>query len=321
MVIRLLVAFALLAPLAAVADAPERIAPATFVAWEPSGLGHAVTAAGLLAVNTTRRCPPRTPHHEAPSDHCFIPAARITPAGGGAAIELTGAPKEVAPYGYTARLAIGPLAHGRAGAILTTYSGGAHCCEAYVVAWPGPGGWRRVNLTYRQKTLQGSLPQTEFNYGLEKFPTDLDGDGAADFVLGDDAFAYAFADYADSWAPPVILTIVGGAVADVSTRPAFRPLFEADMAKTKAACVSPDPQRSPNGACAAYAADAARLGRLAEAWPVVLAHYDHRPDAEGLEACTAPYVSGGCPAGHQVRYPDYPAALRDFLVRTGYLTR
>ena len=54
-------------------------------------------------------------------------------------------------------------------------------------------------------------------------------------------------------------------------------------------------ERERNGQCAAYVADAARLGQAASAWRVMLAHYRHEP------------------AG-------YPAALRSFLVAEGYLT-
>ncbi|MGI4731194.1 MAG: hypothetical protein ACRYFW_05540 [Janthinobacterium lividum] len=300
---------------------PTPVAPATFVAWEPSGVGRSIKANGLVAVNTTGPVPCPGSRAATPSGRCIVPVARVT-SGDGATIDLKGGVREVgSATGPAARLAIGPLDGGRAGAILTSFSGGAHCCESYAVAVRQGAGWRRIEVARTETTDQGPVRQTDFNYGLKGFPTDLDGDGHADFVIGDDAFAYAFTDYADSWTPPVILNVAGDGFADVSRRPAFRRLFAADMAKARQGCVAPSAGRSPNGACAAYAADAARTGRFAAAWPDVIARYDRSSDADGYPRCTTADAAGHCSPEHEVRYANYPAALRAFLIRTGYLQR
>ena len=95
----------------------------------------------------------------------------------------------------------------------------------------------------------------------DRMPSDLDGDGVIDFVFYDNAFLYAFASYAESGAPPLVMNVVDGDVVDVSDRPGFRYLFEDALREHRQYCLRPR-DMSPNGACAAYAAAAARVGRV-----------------------------------------------------------
>lgn len=101
--------------------------------------------------------------------------------------------------------------------------------------------------------------------------------------------------------------------------PGFAPLFRRHMAAARIACERPKRGYTPNGACAAYAADAARLGRLREAWPVMLRSW--KPFAWKLpEGCRVARAAGECPTGARIAYPDYPTALRGFLREKGYLS-
>jgi hypothetical protein len=176
--------------------------------------------------------------------------------------------------------------------LFQSFSGGAHCCNQIQVVLPGAGRAMVVDLG----AWDGDYIDP---------PRDEDGDGTPDFVLYDNAFLYAFSSYAGSWAPPKIFDIVDGVPADVSAHPAFRPLFEENMAQAREACL--DPQNTEhNGACAGYVADAARLGRFDAAWAEMLDHYDR--DA-----------GDGFPGTRMEGAGDYPAALRQFLIEQGYI--
>lgn len=200
--------------------------------------------------------------------------------------------------GYPVYVGIGVLARGqRPSVIVQTYTGGSHCCESIRVAVPDGRAFRLVDLG-------------EWN-GLEiPWPTDLTGDGIADFRFLDDAFLYAFGSYAGSVTPPLVMNIRDGRGIDVSADPAFRALFAADLVQARAGCVDAS-EDEPNGACAAYAADAARLGRLDEVWPIVLRSYS-RTQTDWPASCALSQPPTPC-------YRDYPTALRAFLRQSGYL--
>jgi hypothetical protein len=84
--------------------------------------------------------------------------------------------------------------------------------------------------------------------------------------------------------------------------------------------VEPECRKGLNGACAAYAAAAARLGSFETAWPVVLGAYQRNSDWTYPGPCRTALVDGACPEGEQVRFDTYPEALRWFLGDVGYLT-
>ncbi|WP_186456781.1 hypothetical protein [Sphingomonas suaedae] len=203
-------------------------------------------------------------------------------------------------------LMIGRLSKdGGIAAFFQTYSGGMHCCQILRVALPeGGAGWKLVEL--------GSYDGEALGW-----PRDLDGDGVRDFVVRDDRFLYAFASYGGSWSPPKILNIVDGAVRDVSAEPRFARAFERAAAETRKACIEDE---YPNGACAAYAANAARLGQFDAAWKTILAEYD-RKSRVWPDYCKVVRreEDGECPEGQLIEYPDYPTALRAFLADLGYL--
>ena len=104
---------------------------------------------------------------------------------------------------------------------------------------------------------------------LADFPKDLDGDGVADLVLPDDRFAYAFTFFAGSYMPPRVWNVANGQVVDVSAQPRYAAIFRKDMAGAETYC-----KQHANGACAAFVADAARLGQRDRAWPIMVANWD-----------------------------------------------
>jgi hypothetical protein len=190
-----------------------------------------------------------------------------------------------------------------------SYSGGAHCCVNMQLIEPGADAAGIV-----------SFGDWDGGY-IDQMPEDLDGDGALDLVLTDDRFLYAFTSYAESMPPPRIMSAIGGRAVDVSTRPAFRRFFQNAMAAARRECVEPSEGRSANGACAAYVASAARLGRFEEAWQLMLREYDREYEWVYSGGCRSAVVDGQCPQGQQVEYRSFPEALRALLIEANYIRR
>ena len=174
---------------------------------------------------------------------------------------------------------------GRSAVVVDNQWGGSAGLTAVTVIEPEAGGFRAVPLEHhgsRELTGEVSL-----------LPRGLVKDGRPGFVL--EARGFNFSGECNACTPgtPLVLAVRDGHSVDISSDPAVRPLFAHDLPAHRRVCVSEERER--NGNCAAFVADAARLGQAASAWRVMLAHYRHEP------------------AG-------YPAALRSFLVAEGYLT-
>lgn len=189
--------------------------------------------------------------------------------------------------------------------LLASYSGGAHCCTAMKVAAPVGDGFETVDLG----EWDGA--------GVDAFPTDITGDGTADFVLYDNAFLYTFASYAESYAPPAFYNLVGTRFVNVSKSPAFRGRFTNYMREAHAACVNRD-GATVNGACAGYVAAAARVGFFRDAWAEMLNAYDADFDWALPPGCQVS-TDVPCPESQQIQYDSYPEALYHFLIDTGYI--
>ena len=185
--------------------------------------------------------------------------------------------------------------------ILVTYTGGAHCCTDIQVLDCYGGAWRALDLG-------------GFEGGLSAFPKDLDADGGGDIVVTDDRFAYAFASFADSYLPPRVFSVARGAVTDVSATGRFGPLFQTDIQDAQKSCLAHN-----NGGCAAFVADAARLGQAGQAWPIMLANFNRQSDWRLPAGCRSAAPDGACPAGQTVTFDNYPDALNWFLANAGYV--
>jgi hypothetical protein len=185
------------------------------------------------------------------------------------------------------RVAVVRLAAGRghAGLVVDNQWGGSGGFTAVTVIEPSVSGFHAVPLQYRgSAALIGEV---------SVFSRSLSRDSQPGFVLEAPGFNFSGECNACTRGVPLVLTIRDGRSVDVSDDPAVRPLFAHDLPAHRRICVSDVKER--NGSCAAFVADAARLGQAPSAWHVMLSHYRHEP------------------AG-------YPAALRSFLVTWGYIT-
>jgi S1-C subfamily serine protease len=185
--------------------------------------------------------------------------------------------------------------------VATYFSGGAHCCTQMRILTFLGNRWEIVNVG-------------EFDVNGPDI-TDLLGDGSAELVGKDDSFDYAFASYAESYAPPKILRLTGSQIKDVSNTPEFqRPILQMLLATQGAA--SPDMWRD-NGFLAGWVAHSAILGSGAEAWRRMLDLYNRNSDWDLSICVVATNGIDPCPESAK-RSRDFPTALREHLVKNGY---
>ena len=186
--------------------------------------------------------------------------------------------------------------------LFTSYSQGAHCCTQVTLFELVAGHWRTIDM------------QSWDGEPLTNFPTDLDGDGVRDILMNDDRFGYAFASHAESLAPVRIFNIVDGTFVDVSASPRYHAVFQRDLREAQTGCAE-----HSNGACAAFVAIAARLGRADWAWPIMLAGYDRHSDWTYPTDCRVPLdAQTACPENQTITFRDMPQALSWFLRHNGY---
>lgn len=270
---------------------PELAAGETFEWSADKQSGETVRQVGPLVVRITRRT----------DDDMVAPV--VTVSRGGETVTMVG---EMVSSGYTHRLsAVRNIAGAPPVVMLQSFSGGAHCCNHVQLAGLSGGRLKVVDL--------GSWDGDEL-----PVPTDLNGDGVADFVEGDNAFLYAFAAYAMSYAPPVILNVTGGRVVDVSRKAGYRRLFLEEMTKAGETCRSATDGMDRNGACPSFVASAARAGRLDAAWADMVRSYSATEDWEYPTGCTV-RTRAECPEASRVVYKSYPEALLAFLKEHGYV--
>lgn len=178
--------------------------------------------------------------------------------------------------------------------IVETYSGGAHCCTEHKVY-----AWRNNAFISTQ------LGPSDGGGGTFK---DLDKDGRMEFITYDNRFLYAFDAYAGSFPPSIILSYRDGDFEDVTRQyPEYLRSIAWQMYKTM------EENGAGNGVLAGYVAQKILLGEFEEGWKFMLARYDRTSDW-GLDI----YDRNNEVAG---RHPDFPTALRAFLIDLGYLNR
>lgn len=186
--------------------------------------------------------------------------------------------------------------------VLTSYTGGLHCCTKITVLELVEGSWRKVQLG-----LWDGDP-------LREFPTDVDGDGTRDFVFKDDRFDYAFAPYTESVKPPRIFNIEGAKLVEVGQASRYDAVYGGEMKHAHAGCA-----KHKNAACAAFVAIASRLGRRDWAWDIMMANYRPSTDWNFPMKCKVPRVKDVCPPGQSEQFREFPDALAWFLTDTGYV--
>lgn len=187
--------------------------------------------------------------------------------------------------------------------LVSAYSGGAHCCEE-LVAFSNVDniGWEKVEIgTFDARTA----PNT---------PMDLDGDGSAEFALGDDRFLYEFASYADSFVPPRILALRGYDVLDQTKEPGFADhIAQAlnDLGK------APESGEARNSWLASYAA-ILLLQKQDDPLDFATSTFDADVDWGMMQCTDKTKDEGSCPKDQLINI-GFEGALSDFLVETGYL--
>jgi hypothetical protein len=232
-----LLVLALAAPLLGAGPAikAKPIAPGTFVIWNSGDGARGFTQSGVTATLSAR----------ADEDE---PTLTVSAPGK--------TPLRFAVDGSMAKyvsIAIGSLTRGQpSSVVLQTYTGGAHCCARVIAVVPAGARFAKVDFG-----LWDGEPID--------WPKDLNGNGVADFRFRDQHFLYAFGSYAGSWPPFKFMTIRGFTPVDISTDPAFRPFYAAELPKMRKACLEDD-NAPDGGVCAGYLATAARLGRFNQAW-------------------------------------------------------
>ncbi len=191
--------------------------------------------------------------------------------------------------------------------LLSSFTGGAHCCNATSVLSSDRTGrrWQQVNLG----PFDGDL----------KPATDPLKTGTFLVEGVDNRFHYQFSSYAGSAPPPRLWQLQGMRFEDVTHQPQYVPLHRQRFQEMVRWFRQVSPDQEVNGFLAGYVATAALVGEFPAAWQTLLARYDRRSDW-GLRQCFAGYDDqGGCRAPELV-YPDFPSALAAFLVQTGYLS-
>jgi S1-C subfamily serine protease len=185
--------------------------------------------------------------------------------------------------------------------VATHFTGGAHCCTDMKILTFVENRWEVVSVGQFDSDGPAIM--------------DLNGDGSAELVGKDDSFDYAFASYAESYAPPKIFQLVGNKIKDVSNTPEFKkPILQMLLAEQGLA--SPDMWRD-NGFLAGWVAHNAMLGSGADAWRKMLDLYNRNSDWD-LSVCTvATKGYDPCPESEK-RFRDFPTALRERLSKNGH---
>jgi hypothetical protein len=187
--------------------------------------------------------------------------------------------------------------NGTAEAIVKTFSGGAHCCTNILIySWSG------------DRFVTTELGELDGDGGNFK---DLDGDGKWELVTVDHAFLYQFSSYAGSFPPSLILGFNNGDLQDL-TRQYSRAIASRAKQMYRTFLANKKNNLEINGILAGYVAQQALLGKEKEreAWDFMLSNYD-RNSQWGLEIYEGDRQVG--------QYPNFPTALREFLLKNGYL--
>lgn len=171
--------------------------------------------------------------------------------------------------------------------LVDLYMGGAHCCTWTDVYRSASGSWSVSRHLWGDPTYQ-LIPQK--------------GGRGLDFLTGDDSFAYAFTDYADSLFPVQIWRYRSGVFTNVTR--SYPSRIRSDAARNwHYATLMHRQGSSDRGAYAAWLADECLLGSCPPAYTHI--------EALGSAALTGTY-------GENDSVAHYLQTLRSFLRKNGY---
>ncbi|RWM12870.1 MAG: serine protease [Mesorhizobium sp.] len=182
-------------------------------------------------------------------------------------------------------------------------TGGAHCCVQTMAVTPDLAGhWAVVDL----ETIDGGGPNFE----------DVDGDGVAEIVHGDNGFLYLFAPYVESFQPILIKKLVGDGLRDVSLETASRPRLIQDTRGLEFMAKVDSSLWNKNGFLAAWVADKVRIDEGVDAWNKMLQAYQRDTDF-GVSKCEIDEPVAKCPLDKQ-RVLPFPEGLSQHLQEAAY---
>jgi hypothetical protein len=181
---------------------------------------------------------------------------------------------------------------GQPNVVLDLFTGGAHCCSVEQVYTFDP-----ATMTYTKAERNFGDPGARIE--------DLNHDGHHEFVTADDAFAYAFTDFAASGMPLQILTFTGSRFQDVTNHYPALIRHDATFWLKTFKGMARDHYADSTGVIAAWAADEYRLGKRAAANRYL------------AQQANAGHLNS--PLGRSVPQGQrFVAALKRFLRRHGY---
>ena len=188
--------------------------------------------------------------------------------------------------------------------IVTSYTGGAHCCtKTWILSRDAAqAAWSKI---------EGDMLDGD-GYWFE----DVDGDGALELLSVDNHFLYAFDSYAGSIAPIKIYKLQSGKIEDVSEMPDMHHRLAQDLAGMEYEVkVRPDLWKE-NGFLAGWVASKIRLGQGTDAWQVVTENMA-MDTGFGPQECTSGQSVDDCPVDNLKQIPVLKA-LAGFLNENGY---
>ena len=171
------------------------------------------------------------------------------------------------------------------------------CCLSVKLVYRGRDGLKVADL--------GEMPTDV----AERFPSDLNDDGLPEWILPDRRFTAAFGP--SSPPPPMVFRFERGVLRDVSASGEFGEVFTNHLAPAQRLCTL-----GSSGACAAFVASAARVGRADWAWDIMLSNYARDPVHQAAGECAVEAPEGSCPSEDHRAFPD---RLRRFLIAAGYV--
>lgn len=179
--------------------------------------------------------------------------------------------------------------------IVKAFSGGAHCCTTLNIYTWNHNKFIKLETGY----LDGEGGTFQ----------DLDRDGKLEFISHDNSFLYTFSSYAGSFPPSRIYAFRNGRFENV-TRKYIKHLKSQAWEMYQAFLQVKKEGNDVNGILAGYVAQKALLGEFHQAWEFMLANYDRTSDW-GLAIYKGDREVG--------KYPNFPTALKAFLIEQGYL--
>jgi serine protease Do len=188
--------------------------------------------------------------------------------------------------------------------VLTAFTFGAHCCTVTKIAtMTAPDTWH---------VIDGQQLDGDEGYIF----ADLGHDGAAELISYDNDFLYAFASYADSFAPTRVAKLVGTDITDVSSDAKYRDFLRGKVRDMEAAARKDPNLWHSNGFLGAWVAAKSLVGEGDEAWARMLKSFDKKSDWS-MQECTTGAEIDKCPQG-KLRDLTFPQALKKLMTQGDY---